>query len=71
MYGEVDLTYLTVQTNFTRLCRSFTLDRSWSNHGKAYLPPAQYAAAEDARVSCADGNEMGAQDARSPSEKGT
>jgi hypothetical protein len=64
------LTYVVVTTSFTRLCRSSVPTVLWSQHGEAHLPSAQHAAGQDARISCAYGNEVGSQDPRSPPQEG-
>jgi hypothetical protein len=69
--SSCSLTYLRVSATFTRLYRSSAQTAPWSSYGEADIPSAQHATAQDARVSCAHGNEMGSRNAGSPTEEGT
>ena len=42
----------------------------WSYNGKANIPPAEHAPAQNARISCTHGNEVGTCNACSPQEEG-
>jgi hypothetical protein len=69
--GSHGLTYLPVSATFTRLYRSFDQTAPWGSYGEANVPSAQHATAQNARISCAHGNEVGSRNTGSSAEEGT
>jgi hypothetical protein len=63
------LTYLPNCNTFNSLCHK-RIPYLWSNHGEAHLPSSEQAPSEDARLSCAHGDEVGTSRSEPAPEEG-